>query len=298
MSRIASLSAVMFVTYTLLPQVGFSKEAPAYIKEYAKASQLQRPQAIADAERNIAAIRDSVQRSVQLGQPKRDAMKSGQAAINDAKLRMAKLTDPKEPFYASVTPQSLKVGSIGRLNWIDAGVFQIIDKENMLVELSWQVQVTKYMNSARAATEDNVYDGSERRTSIVWVRGIDTSDLTTGKGLAFQGVAPQGVFAVREARTYETYSGSKTVPVLEEVDIAPWSHLFTMTGELRTWRDKSGKHSTEAALSDYKSGFVHLEQADRKPLKLKLSELSEDDQSYVREQMQIRRKVLSAGRSR
>jgi hypothetical protein len=292
MIRCASLTLLL----SLLSSQVSAQEPPDYVKEYAKKSHIQRFQAIADAKRHVSAIRDHAQRAIQLGQPKREAMTYVQDAVERVNEYAAKLADPLEPFYGAMDSQSLKTGSIGCLNWIDASVFQVIDDENMLVELAWLAPVTKYLNSSEAATEENVYEGVERRTLLVWVRGVETSGLTDRKGLAFQGVQPAGIFAVRETETYPTHAGSRTVPVLEEIDMSPWARLFTMRGEMREWKDKSGKHSVQAAFVDYKGGKVELIGDNGKRSKLNLSDLSKPDQSYVREQMSARRKMLSAAR--
>jgi hypothetical protein len=97
-----------------------------------------------------------------------------------------------------------------------------------------------------------------------------------------------------ETETYPTHAGIRAVPVLEEVDMSSWAHLFTMGGEMREWKDRSGKHSIEASFVDYKGSTVQLTTNDRKLRKLKQNDLSEDDQNYVREQKQDRRRLIMA----
>ncbi|TWT81207.1 hypothetical protein CA13_26560 [Planctomycetes bacterium CA13] len=59
--------------------------------------------------------------------------------------------------------------------------------------------------------------------------------------------------------------------------------------KLRTWHDKSLKHTTEAAFKGYKHGVVELQKADLQIIRVGLSELSFPDQKFVREQLKAQR---------
>lgn len=118
-------------------------------------------------------------------------------------------------------------------------------------------------------------------------------DRLFGLMAIYQGVDTQGVFYVRRARNYATRGGSKSVLLLEAVDMKPWVQLFDQCGDTRTWKDDSGKHSIQAAFADYKGGNVRLVGTNRKLRTFKLRELSKEDQAYVRQQMSLRCKALS-----
>lgn len=298
--NLCHLSAHVVLWYAL--QEGFGEIAnaqpvPPHIEAYAKRSQAERPLGLALAERRVSVSRKALQQSKRESyaspEKKREAIQECEQSLAAQEAELSRLTDPLEPYFASIEEKELKIGDIGRLDWSDALVFQVIDDKNMLVEFEWRVRAFKSRDSTSAPTRENVYETTESRTTLVWVRGIDTSRLVSGKGAIYQGVATQGVFYVSRAQNYATRGGSESVLLLEAVDMKPWVRLFDQCGKTRTWKDYSGKHSIEAAFADYKGGNVRLVDIDGKPRVLKLKELSKGDQAYVREQMSLRRKALS-----
>ena len=275
------------------------REAPDYILEYAERSNKERFAAraitrklIADAKINLSKVkRERFDSEVQ----KRSAVESAQSNLDSAIQELAAIEDPFEPYYAKVDPKELMIGAIGRIDWGDAYVKQVIDRENLLVEFAWSVRVMKSLDSTSAATRDNVYESSEERSMLVWVCGIDTSNLVNKKSLTFQGVNPNEVFETTRSETYPTRGGgSNSVPVLERVDTEPYASLFDESRKLREWKDKSGKHSFEAVFAKLERGKVRLIGPDRKPRDVDLNLLSEADQSYIQEQLRQQRKAMKA----
>ncbi len=277
--------------------IAVAQGIPPHIEAYAKKSQAERPLGMALAERRVAESRKALQitKREPFDSPhaKRDAIQGCQQLLATREAEVARLTDPLQPYYAYIDEKELKIGDIVRLDSSEAFLFQVIDDENMLVEFEWQVRAFQSRDSTSAPTIENVYETTESRTTLVWVRGVDTSRLVSGKGIAYQGVNLQGVFHVSRAENYQTRIGSKSVLLVELIDMKPWTHLFDQRGHARTWKDDSGKHSIEAAFADYKGGNVRIVDMDGKSRTLKLNELSNDDQAYVREQMGLRRKALS-----
>lgn len=53
--------------------------------------------------------------------------------------------------------------------------------------------------------------------------------------------------------------------------------------EARIWKDKSGKHTIDAEFLTIEQGVVHLKRADGKVAKIRLVELSKEDQEYLRQ---------------
>ena len=290
----ATLLLTWSVSRSAEPRLG--ADASPKLLAYAERSKNLRYAAIATAPENVAAARARVGETKRKRYPsadaKRKAIERAQEKLERTMESLAKIEDPFEPYYAPIDPKKIKVGSVGRIDWEDAFVYQVVDRDNMLVEFTWIVPTIKIVDSSRAATEDNVYTTTENQSKLVWVRGIDTRKLVDRKSLTYQGINPDDVFEVTRSKTYGTAAGSLSVPMVEVKEMAPYRHLFNRTDEARIWKDITGKRSFEAIFVRHERGKVRLMSLQRMPKVVDLRQLSEADQAYIRDQIRAERQLV------
>jgi hypothetical protein len=126
------------------------------------------------------------------------------------------------------------------------------------------------------------------------------------KGLADNAEFPLvGVFSVVNAQEYLAVNGAmQTAPSLVQIDgLKIPKAPSEIDPPLRTWKDKTGKHATEAKFVSFKSGKLNIEKADGKLVEIPLAQLSADDQEHVRDLMktdreyeQLLKRKLATGR--
>jgi hypothetical protein len=117
--------------------------------------------------------------------------------------------------------------------------------------------------------------------------GVDTSNLVDGKYFE-----TNDLFFVEGPYQYTTVLGaSRTVFEVRKLtpnEVAAFEAAAKKRlGEkpLRTWKDKSGKFSVEAALTDFDGKEVELRNEDGTTTKLPIAKLSKQDQAIVQEEL-------------
>ena len=122
--------------------------------------------------------------------------------MTTATARLKGLRNGTAPWFAEMPGRSPTIGAIGRISASMFGrqpihkVTQVIDGQNMLIKST----------------------GWARPWLDFWVKGVLTKDIVDGETLTIP-----GVFEITGTRTYETVlGGSKTVFVLEPVDLTPY----------------------------------------------------------------------------
>ena len=235
-----------------------SRAAQPDFDKYAARSKLDRPKALAQAQQDLVELR----KNRRLTSDQRDS------AIKELEARIKDIQNPLRPFYADADfyLYAAKVGDIG---WFDKwsrgkGVlsteaFQVIDDKDVIANFS-------------------LTTGEK----LMWIAGIDTSGLQDGRPMKLN-----GLFAVTGNRTYTTAAGSNTALVLERIDPKEQEEKFTRQDELRKWTDKTGRYSIVAIYAGYEHGSVKLMKLDATTKDVRLTDLSESDQKYVRTQLQI-----------
>ena len=201
---------------------------------------------------------------------------------------LSQLEDPFAPYYGHINVKELTRSSIGKLDWDQSVVRQVIDKDNMLVDLSWVVPGHKVYGTTG---EQTVVRTVEEKNKLVWVQGMDTRKFANGDDV-WENADPNVVFKAAGTETYRTGAGSNTVPVLAVLDMKPYEHLFNRAGRMRVWKDSTGKHSFEAIFVKYEKGKVRLLDADRMSKDVELKRLSDADQEFVQSQIQALRTAL------
>ncbi|MGD0653286.1 MAG: SHD1 domain-containing protein [Thermoguttaceae bacterium] len=63
--------------------------------------------------------------------------------------------------------------------------------------------------------------------------------------------------------------------------------------ELRTWTDSTGKHTTEAEFVESKDGNIQLKKKDGSIINVPIEKLSENDQKWVKKQIELKNKLPS-----
>lgn len=155
--------------------------------------------------------------------------------------------------------------------------FQIIDEQTAIAKLKMQTIVSYYTGS-ELGTQARTEIGENE--TLVLLHGLDTKDLADGQTVKYD-----GCLIVDGTYQYTTVNGStKTLPVLKKTEIPqPPKHAAMLGVGVREWRDKSGKHSVEAAYVGYERGKVAMvRKIDGKQIEVELSKLDDDSQEFVR----------------
>jgi hypothetical protein len=268
-ARIRVFACIWLIVVAVLFSVCLTARAQAIkpkIEQYAERCKVERQAALANLRKELIDLRKK--RDVD-----RDERKVQVERLN---AQISDLESPLKPYYGSgIQFFAAQVGDIG---WFDKvannmrsyrvisiKAFDIVDESNLLVEIS---------STSYTANTSNTH-GSK----LMWVSGIDTSKLENGGDVDLT-----GLIAVTGNKTYETSTGSNTVLVLELINPKPFDDLFTRRDEKRTWKSNSG-HTTDAIYVRYESGRAILVGLDGKTMKVRLSDLSEDDRKFVSEQI-------------
>ncbi|QDT54600.1 hypothetical protein Pan44_26340 [Caulifigura coniformis] len=147
----------------------------------------------------------------------RARVQSAQAAVRATKgpakkalaEQLSQLQKKQAIVVAEMNSKELGVGSLGGLS--KAGVFQVIDKNNVLID--WL---------------DRDVPGGQKET--FWLRGVDTASMANGKEVELQ-----GCFHIAETTTYRNVGGgTKTIFVIEPFDLSPYVGEKTVV--LSKWR--------------------------------------------------------------
>jgi len=183
---------------------------------------------------------------------KSERVQSCVRAVDKAQSRLNKARD-----VANFVPEleELDVGKFGTWNY-QFTVLQVIGPAEMLASVQGQT---------------------------VLIMGLSTQGVVDGLD-----VRSSGLFEVSGTQTYETALGlTNTVLVFKTLDLkAARPIMDKLISEavaadkrlrMRTWSDRSGKHSVDAVFVEYKGGKVRLEKAGGKLITLPLSRLSTAD---------------------
>jgi hypothetical protein len=213
-----------------------------------------RPIALAEARRE----RIEVLEDRQLGRTERSKK------LKDIEARIDDLENPLKPFYAP-PDFHLHQAKLGNIGWYDdqsISVAQVVDDSNTLLHISFSVGESEI--------------GSKR----LWLSGVSTAGVTD-----YNDITLDGVFAITGTKSYETLNGSSTVFIMEQIDTKQFEDKFTRRSDLRTWQSKDEKHTTEAIIVRAVRGSVTLMSLDGKSKTVELSEPSDDDRKYVRDEL-------------
>lgn len=292
--RTLLLSAMLIVaaneTYSSEPEAA-DLEHPA-ITAYAESSDKARtlqlakaPQTIANAKAVLSAAK---RKRYESAEEKRAALARAQAQYERVVAHLSQLEDPFVPFYRHINVKDLTRSSIGRLDWDQSVVRQVIDKENMLVDLSWVVPSHKVYGTTGNSTVVKTVD---EKNVLVWIQGMNTSKFADGDDV-WEYADPNLVFKANGTKTYRTQGGSNSVPVLAVIDMTPYEDYFNRTNQMRVWKDSTGKHSFEAIFIKYERGKVRLVGADKESKDVELKRLSDADQEFVQSRIQSMRATL------
>lgn len=253
----------------------FADEVPKNVISYAKYSADERELLLTEAPSEIRALSLSIKdaRRIRDKDKRRQEIESLTKKIEIVESVAKRLEDPFQTYYGVIDIRDITVGNIGLLDWSHATVMQVIDENNLLVSVDWSNGEMIAISNLLGGTKREV----EKFSLTFWVTGIPTQDLIDGSQFNSDEVFLVGT------KTYSTPNGStNTVPLLEPFDVKPFSHLFTNLSDLRAWKSASGKHSLEAYFVKYEKGLVYLITPKKKTISLKLLELSDADQEYVR----------------
>lgn len=193
----------------------------------------------------------------------------------------AKVENPLKPYYAAGFKGGIEVAGMGEIGKLDTSalVFNIADKNNALIVVSWQPEESggftsrtesvsetfSRIQSAAASNRNNVKPERFPKT-LMWLKGASTEGLTDQSTIKLD-----GIFAITSTRQYNTTAGgTKTVFVLERLKIE--DDRFTRKVELRAWSKKDGGKLSGIADEDRKycearGGVLEREVPKSEPLR-------------------------------
>lgn len=208
------------------------------------------------------------------------------------------LTADEEAFIASKLAVSYDIpidfssgwknGFAGPLD-VDKVSLQIIDGRTMLVTgvslvgrsgNKYDPQLEFLLKPTAGFSKSSV-----KYESTYWIEGLSTESYTDDTKTIK--IPSSTEFVVSGNKTYETASGaSRTVKRLVAVDADKLSPIIEKRLEAagaRTWTHENGKH-LRASLKSHVGSKVVLETFDGQSITLRRSQLSDDDQKWLREQ--------------
>lgn len=205
------------------------------------------------------------------------------AKRDDLEKRIAYIENPLNPYFAngSFNWESLRVGTIGRINNRLIDVRQVIDKKSALTNFSYYTEDEKEDSSdsitGEFRTRRGLATGSNgREGTAILLKNVNTEGWANGEGRLIS-----GVFAVTGSETYATAAGSNTVLVLDHIDTKKNVDRFTRKHDSRVWTSSDGSR-LRAVFVKVDRGKVTVVKDDGKQAELLLSSLSDDDAGYVK----------------
>jgi hypothetical protein len=250
---------------------------PKTIDEYAERSRAERPIALAEAKLDLKRI--SRWRAEDREEPEKELLK-----------RIAALENPLEPYYALgiFNWSDLKVGDIGRIDsWKSLRERAGEEFDRVLGYRQYpQLKVFQVVGEDGALLKRSA---GEVRTGIIGKEVVNEA-LFMARGMSTEGwvdgrdVVLDGVFAVTGTEAYATDAGSRTVPLLERLDLTNQADKFNRKSESRTWTTKNGK-TTDAMYVRHDRGKVTLMNSAGKTTEIELTKLSDEDRKYVRKKI-------------
>jgi hypothetical protein len=210
---------------------------------------------------------------------KRKVWEKGQKA-NVLKLlhaQVAGLEDPLRPYYAPLDLSTAASGAVGELRFESVRIRQVIDSSNSIIIASWQRDVVVDVHADRLGNHP-IYDDKTFERDF-WLGKVSTAGAADDGKLILQ-----GIFFVAGTKQYATAgNSSRTILLLEPIDVADHRDKFTRKDEARTWTSAAGGHETTAIFLGYERGAATLVTLEGKRLRVPLSKLSEADRQFILE---------------
>jgi len=184
----------------------------------------------------------------------------------------------------------LAVGDVG-LSPSDWLVMQRISDTEALIE--GHIYGVNFDSSGRVVSSVEVV----KERYIVYASGFDFKGKVDGEHFdtASYGGKYSGnnLVKITGTKTYRTAMGSmSTVPLVEPVDMKALKEEAEKK-LWRVWTDSTGTHKVEAKLKEFRDGKAWLVKRDESVVGLSLSQLSKEDQEYVRDELKRRQDANS-----
>lgn len=144
----------------------------------------------------------------------------------------------------------------------------------------------RYLLTARAID----LDGLEELANVLTVGNAkpDEDILSLIKSRPLLETRMQDFYEGKHSRTFQSPRKWTQNVVQEAVETK--SEPEKPVEGLRTWNDRTGKFSIEAAFAKLEKGVVFLQKADKSIIEVPLSRISFDDQEFIRDQIKARNK--------
>ena len=215
----------------------------------------------------------------------RSHTKDSDSRRSELKRRIEYLEDPRNPYFAIGTFawNSLKIGSIGRINRRLIDVLQVRDHHSAITEFPYYTETDirdSHALDGKFFSERGSATGSEGgKGTTILIKNIDTSEWVDRESRLIS-----GVFAVSGTERYATALGTNTIFVLEQIDIDKDADKFTRKADSRKWKSADG-HETDAIFVRYEHGAVTLYKPDGKLVDVPFTKLSSNDKEFVKEKL-------------
>lgn len=256
-------TAALVALSLLLCAAAIAEPVPGDVAAYAAKSRRERAAALEKARRAVENARKN---------------RASDSQLRRFEDRVLYLENPLATYYAPLDLKTARIGDIGMLATPDSPrtgpapnrvqVFQVVGPRDAIVEFVW------FVPSASGKPADT------EKEQRYWLAETDTSQFVDGKSTSLE-----GVYWIPKTVTYKTAAASNTILMLAPLDISSHRDLFTRKRDTRIWKSKNGQHHTEAIYGGYNRGKVLLVRPSGDSAEVPLSELSDEDRKFVREQL-------------
>jgi hypothetical protein len=189
---------------------------------------------------------------------------------------------PKDPPVQRTDPESLEVGVLGHLEYWHMTVLQVIGPRDALLAFGTPRFPTLWLEdypTTGLADRDSVrlvglveVTGTKTYTSASGApRTVRTVRLVTPERQAELDAAKAAKEAAKKAQQYAIEAAKKAK--LDAIEAA----------KRRTWTSADGRFDVAAKYLSYIGGVVTLERDDGQTISVRIEQLSEDDQGFIRE---------------
>lgn len=189
----------------------------------------------------------------------------------DVRKEIASLEDPLEPYFAPLDLYRAGIGDVGYVEtedpWaigeVTITIRQVVDETNAILRMVYLVGGGS--GPAREVERD------------VWITGWPTDGRLDGQVVQFA-----AVLGVTGTKQYVTAGGSsRTIRLVESVDVVPHIDKFTRKDEARNWTAVDDGHDMLAIYVGYEHGRAKLVKLDGAVLRVALKDLVEMDRQFV-----------------
>jgi len=175
----------------------------------------------------------------------------------------------------------IKTGDAGHFRDDSVNVFQVIDKQNVIVKWWWDPnRTTSYARKVPLESQ------------LLWIAGFSTQGMTDG----LAGKVPF-VFEASGTKTYQAATGTNTIVVLKTLfetsrlpaelptanEPAKKAPTKVTSPAFRTWADATGKFTVRARFGGIIGGKVLLIKEDGSKVFVTTEQLGEADRKYLGE---------------